>query len=76
MFEIWRVTEAEAKDSTESSDVKGKGRGEAAKDGQDGKEGLENDPSYNIEFTFDSDVRVAITIYYFANEEITNGQAM
>jgi len=30
---------------------------------------------YNIEFTFDSDVRVAITIYYFATEEISNGQA-
>lgn len=25
---------------------------------------------YNIEFTFDSDVRCAITIYYFAREEI------
>jgi len=30
---------------------------------------------YNIEFTFDTDVRVAITIYYFAAEEISNGQA-
>lgn len=29
---------------------------------------------YNIEFTFDCDVRCAITIYYFASEEITNGQ--
>ncbi|XP_015907254.1 E3 ubiquitin-protein ligase MGRN1 [Parasteatoda tepidariorum] len=27
--------------------------------------------SYNIEFTFDSDVRCAITIYYFCTEEIT-----
>ena len=33
-------------------------------------------PKYNIEFTFDTDVRVAITIYYFATEEISNGQAM
>ena len=31
---------------------------------------------FNIEFTFDTDVRVAITIYYFASEEISNGQAM
>ncbi len=30
---------------------------------------------YNLEFTFDTDVRVAITIYYFATEEISNGQA-
>ena len=29
---------------------------------------------YNIDFTFDTDVRVAITIYYFATEEISNGQ--
>ncbi|CAI9735227.1 E3 ubiquitin-protein ligase MGRN1-like [Octopus vulgaris] len=29
---------------------------------------------YNIEFTFDSDVKCAITIYYFAMEEINNGQ--
>ncbi|KAG1669708.1 E3 ubiquitin ligase RNF157 [Nymphon striatum] len=27
---------------------------------------------YNIEFTFDSDVRCAISIYYFCNEEITS----
>lgn len=31
---------------------------------------------YNIEFTFDTDVRVAITIFYFATEEISNGQAI
>ena len=31
---------------------------------------------YNIEFTFDTDVRCAITIYYFATEEISNGQAV
>ncbi|XP_064634105.1 probable E3 ubiquitin-protein ligase MGRN1 isoform X2 [Lineus longissimus] len=29
---------------------------------------------YNLEFTFDSDVRCAITIYYFATEEFSNGQ--
>jgi len=28
---------------------------------------------YNIEFTFDSDVRVAITIYYLCVEEVVNG---
>ena len=33
-------------------------------------------PKFNIEFTFDTDVRVAITIYYFATEEISNGQSM
>lgn len=40
--------------------------------------GEETQPSngYNLEFTFDSDVRVAITIYYFASEEMVNGQAM
>lgn len=31
---------------------------------------------YNIEFTFDTDVKCAITIYYFAKEEISNKQAM
>jgi len=31
---------------------------------------------YNIEFTFDSDVKCAITIYYFATEEIANKQAV
>jgi len=30
---------------------------------------------YNIEFTFDSDVKCAITICYFATEEIVNKQA-
>lgn len=31
---------------------------------------------YHIEFTFDSDVQCAITIYYLATEEITNGNIM
>ena len=31
---------------------------------------------YNLEFTFDTDVRCAITIMYFATEEISNGQIM
>lgn len=31
---------------------------------------------YNLEFTFDSDVRCAITVYYFATEDISNGQIM
>ncbi|KAK2151839.1 hypothetical protein LSH36_349g03001 [Paralvinella palmiformis] len=31
---------------------------------------------YNIEFTFDTDVKCAITIYYFATEEISNKQAV
>ena len=26
---------------------------------------------YNIQFTFDADVRCAITLYYFSTEEIT-----
>ncbi|XP_012588481.1 PREDICTED: RING finger protein 157 isoform X2 [Condylura cristata] len=30
---------------------------------------------YNVEFTFDTDVRVAITIYYQATEEFQNGVA-
>lgn len=28
---------------------------------------------YNIEFTFDADTQVAITIYYQASEEFQNG---
>lgn len=32
--------------------------------------------SYNIEFTFDSDVRCGITIYYFCTEEITANGVM
>lgn len=28
---------------------------------------------YNVEFTFDTDARVAITIYYQATEEFQNG---
>lgn len=31
---------------------------------------------YNVEFTFDTDVKCAITIFYFATEEIVNKQAM
>ncbi|XP_014663747.1 PREDICTED: probable E3 ubiquitin-protein ligase MGRN1 [Priapulus caudatus] len=31
---------------------------------------------YNIEFTFDCDVRCAITIYYFATEELANGMVV
>lgn len=30
---------------------------------------------YNVEFTFDTDARVAITIYYQASEEFHNGVA-
>lgn len=30
---------------------------------------------YNVEFTFDTDARVAITIYYQATEEFQNGIA-
>ena len=36
----------------------------------------EDQPKYNIEFSFDTDVKCAITIYYFATEEISNKQAM
>lgn len=31
---------------------------------------------YNVEFTFDTDVKCAITIFYFATEEIVNKQAI
>ncbi len=49
----------------------------AGKEDEPDEEGETKDPThYNIEFTFDTDVRVAITIYYFATEEITNGQAV
>lgn len=43
---------------------------------QEGENKTDENTRYNIEFTFDSDVRVAITIYYFATEEISSGQAM
>ena len=32
--------------------------------------------SFNIEFTFDTDVKCAITIYYFATEEYLENQAV
>ena len=45
----------------------------------DQKEGTETKPNttrYNIEFTFDADVKCGITIYYFATEEIVNKHAV
>ncbi len=36
----------------------------------------EHPTKYNIEFTFDTDVKCAITVYYFATEEIVNKKAM
>lgn len=37
-----------------------------------GDSDIDKKPSrYNIEFTFDCDVRCAITIYYFCTEEVT-----
>ena len=48
-------------------------------DGKKGKKMVDPPPpstNYNIEFTFDTDVRCVITIYYFATEEISNGQAV
>lgn len=44
------------------------------KDGDDSMD--PTSANYNIEFVFDSDVKCAITIYYFATEEIVNKQAM
>ena len=32
--------------------------------------------TYSIEFTFDTDVNIAITIYYFAMEELLSGRAV
>ncbi|UYV79964.1 RNF157 [Cordylochernes scorpioides] len=32
--------------------------------------------AYNIEFIFDTDIRCAITIYYFCTEEITQNGVM
>ena len=46
---------------------------------KDDNNATEEPPSsthYNIEFTFDSDVKCAITIYYFATEEIINKHAV
>ena len=53
-----------------------------SQDSKKGKKAVESPPptppptQYNIEFTFDTDVRCAITVYYFATEEISNGQAV
>ncbi|XP_048757856.1 E3 ubiquitin-protein ligase MGRN1-like isoform X4 [Ostrea edulis] len=46
-------------------------------DNDEGSEGEKSDSMntrYNIEFTFDSDSKCAITIYYFATEDVSNGQ--
>ncbi|XP_039292455.1 E3 ubiquitin-protein ligase MGRN1 isoform X2 [Nilaparvata lugens] len=43
----------------------------ALDDGGRGKSDSIKAPCFNIEFTFDCDARTAITIYYFAQEEIT-----
>jgi len=42
----------------------------------DGSTAEPSSSRYNIEFTFDCDVKCAITIYYFAMEEIVNKQAV
>lgn len=39
-------------------------------------EGIKPRALYGVEFTFDSDARVAITIYCQAFEEFSNGMAM
>ena len=33
----------------------------------------DDEHKYNLQFTFDTDVRCAITVYYFATEEISGG---
>ncbi|XP_061180970.1 E3 ubiquitin-protein ligase MGRN1-like isoform X2 [Saccostrea echinata] len=46
-------------------------------DSGDGSGGDKTDSintKYNIEFTFDSDSKCAITVYYFATEDVNNGQ--
>ena len=61
----------EGKEKTDTLGSQGK------EEGRKGKKTV--DPpatNYNIEFTFDTDVRCAITIYYFATEEISSGQAV
>ncbi|XP_013395504.1 E3 ubiquitin-protein ligase MGRN1 isoform X2 [Lingula anatina] len=76
-----RVTE----DGVEASE-KGSIGGSSAPSLAEGSDGRKEDgtnseecagsPKYNIEFTFDSDVKCAVTVYHFATEEITNGQAV
>lgn len=41
-----------------------------------GQEAGKSHSCYNIEFTFDADTKVAITIYYQAIEEFHNGVPM
>ncbi len=41
-----------------------------APEGSDDRESDEEERRYNLEFTFDSDVRCAVTIYYFCYEEV------
>ncbi|KAF5271935.1 hypothetical protein FQA39_LY07952 [Lamprigera yunnana] len=46
--------------------------GKARQDGDHRDAELGKGPPFNVEFTFDCDVRCAITIYYFCTEEITS----
>ena len=64
-------------EGSEKTDTMGSLGKEGKEEGKKGKKAV--DPpatNYNIEFTFDTDVRCAITIYYFATEEISSGQAV
>ncbi|XP_078611373.1 uncharacterized protein LOC144881888 isoform X2 [Branchiostoma floridae x Branchiostoma japonicum] len=49
---------------------------EPEEEGEEEDEEKETSPKYNVEFTFDTDVKVGITIHYFATEEIVNGLAV
>eukprot|EP00058_Branchiostoma_floridae_P021670 XP_002607160.1 hypothetical protein BRAFLDRAFT_118649 [Branchiostoma floridae] len=49
---------------------------EPEEEGEEEDEEKETSPKYNVEFTFDTDVKVGITIHYFATEEIINGLAV
>lgn len=87
---LYRPSRAPSSDSTKPVEVAVDGSGDGIEDGKQktdtmgsqGKKGKKTvDPpppstNYNIEFTFDTDVRCVITIYYFATEEISNGQAV
>lgn len=80
---FYRVVEPQKK-GEDKSDKAGKTDKADRKVSTEGEEGNQTEEPveeevvhrYNVEFTFDADAKCAITIYYFATEEIAGGQIM
>ena len=69
---FYRATEEESNKTTSSSPNPADNEEAGQEEGDQQVE--QSTTRYNIEFTFDSDVRCAITVYYFATEEVVNKQ--